>query len=137
MIFIDTDVVSETMRAEPNARVSAWLERYDAELALSTIVLAEIAFGIERIRPEQRAHRFELRLQALRRRFSDRLFTLNEEAALAYGEIMGQALRRGVAITMADGMIAAIARVNGGRLATRNIQDFQATGLTLYDPWVS
>lgn len=135
MIFIDTNVVSETMREKPDARVSAWLERHDAELALSTIVLAEIAFGIERIRPEQRARRFETRFQALRRRFAGRLFTLNEEAALAYGELMGQAMRQGITITMADGVIAAIARVNGGRLATRNIRDFQAAGLRLYDPW--
>lgn len=135
MIFIDTNVVSETMRSEPDARVSAWLAHHDAELALSTVVLAEIAFGIERIRPEQRANRFEQRFQALRRRFADRLFTLNEEAALVYGELMGQAARRGIVVSMADGMIAAIARVNGGRLATRNIRDFQVAGLALYDPW--
>lgn len=137
MIFIDTNVVSETMREKPDSRVSAWLERHDADLALSTVVLAEIAFGIERIRPEQRARRFEARLQGLRRRFAGRLFTLNEEAALAYGELMGQAARRGIIVTMADGMIAAIARVNGGRLATRNTRDFEAAGLTLYDPWAS
>ena len=34
-----------------------------------------------------------------------------------------------------DGMIAAIARINHGRLATRNLADFQTTGLELVDPW--
>ena len=137
MIFIDTNVVSETMRSEPDWRVSAWLERHDADLALSTVVLAEIAFGIERIRPEQRARRFETRLHALRTRFAGRLFNLDEEAALAYGDLMGLAARRGVALAMADGMIAAIARVNGGRLATRNIRDFRTAGLILVDPWAA
>ncbi|AMJ60066.1 type II toxin-antitoxin system VapC family toxin [Bosea sp. PAMC 26642] len=135
MIFVDTNVVSETMRSEPDVRVSAWLKRHDAELSLSTIVLAEIAFGIERIRPEQRAHRFEQRLQALRRRFSGKLFTFNEEAALVYGEFMGRAVRQGIIVSMADGMIAAIALVNGGQLATRNFKDIRTTGLTLFNPW--
>ncbi len=135
MIFIDTNVVSETMRSEPNPHVNAWLQRHDRELALSTVVLAEIAFGIERIRPEQRANRFEQKLQELRRRFAGRFFTLNDDAALAYGELMGRAMREGIVISIADGMIAAIARVNGGRLATRNIKDFRSTGLELIDPW--
>ncbi|AOO82491.1 type II toxin-antitoxin system VapC family toxin [Bosea vaviloviae] len=135
MIFIDTNVVSETMRSEPNPHVSAWLQRHDRELALSTVVLAEIAFGIARIRPEQRATRFEQRLQELRRRFAGRFFTLNEDAALAYGELMGRAMRQGIVISIADGMIAAIAQVNGGRLATRNIKDFSSAGLELIDPW--
>jgi predicted nucleic acid-binding protein len=137
VIFIDTNVVSETMRSEPNPHVSAWLQRHDRELALSTVVLAEIAFGIERIRPEQRANRFEQRLQELRRRFAGRFFTLNEDAALAYGQLMGRAMRQGIVISIADGMIAAIAQVNGGRLATRNIKDFSSAGLELIDPWTS
>jgi predicted nucleic acid-binding protein len=54
---------------------------------------------------------------------------------LAYGEIMGAAKRRGRPMSTADGMIAAITRVNGGRLATRNLKDFEATGLALVSPW--
>lgn len=65
----------------------------------------------------------------------DRIFSLTDEAALAYGEIMGQAARRGRAMTAPDGMIAAIARVNGGRLATRNLKDFETTDLELFNPW--
>jgi predicted nucleic acid-binding protein len=56
-------------------------------------------------------------------------------AALAYGDIMGAASRQGVGMSAPDGMIAAIARVNGGRLATRNLADFQTTGLELISPW--
>jgi predicted nucleic acid-binding protein len=60
---------------------------------------------------------------------------LTEEAALAYGEIMGAAVRQGKGMSAPDGMIAAIVRVNGGRLATRNISDFEMTGLDLTSPW--
>jgi predicted nucleic acid-binding protein len=48
---------------------------------------------------------------------------------------MGAASRQGVGMSAPDGMIAAIARVNGGRLATRNLADFQTTGLELISPW--
>lgn len=113
----------------------AWLVRHDAELALPTVTIAEIAFGIQKIRPDQRAQRLEQGLSEWRRRFADRIFGLTEEAALAYGEIMGAASRRGRGMTAPDGMIAAIAKINGGRLATRNLADFQATGLELVSPW--
>lgn len=135
MIFLDTNVVSETLRRDPNEGVMAWLIRFDAELALPTVTIAEIAFGIQKIRPDQRAERLEQGLTEWRRRFVDRMFGLTEEAALAYGEIMGQAVRQGHAMSAPDGMIAAIARVNGGRLATRNLKDFETTGLALLNPW--
>lgn len=113
----------------------AWLVRFDAELALPTVTVAEIAFGIQKSRPDQRAERLEHGLTEWRRRFADRMFGLTEEAALAYGEIMGQAVRQGQAMSAPDAMIAAIARVNDGRLATRNIKDFETTGLALVNPW--
>lgn len=135
MIFLDTNVVSETLKKTPDGAVIAWLVRHDAELALPTVTIAEIAFGIARIRPDQRASRLESGLAEWRRRFAGRIFGLTEEAALAYGEIMGEAARQGRPMSAPDGMIAAIARVAGGRLATRNLSDFATTGLDLISPW--
>ncbi len=135
MIFLDTNVVSESLRKSPDPAVIAWLVRHDAQLALPTVTIAEIAFGIEKIRPDRRAARLERGLADWRRRFADRIFGLNENAALAYGELMGKASRTGRGMSAPDGMIAAIARVNGGRLATRNLDDFRTTGLELVSPW--
>ncbi|AIC30751.1 plasmid stability protein StbB 3 (plasmid) [Rhizobium etli bv. mimosae str. IE4771] len=135
MIFLDTNVVSETLRKSPSEAVVAWLIRHDSELALPTVTIAEIAFGIQKIRPDQRAERLEQALSDWRRRFADRIFGLTEDAALAYGDIMGAAARQGRGMSAPDGMIAAIARVNGGRLATRNLGDFAVTGLDLISPW--
>ncbi len=135
MIFLDTNVVSETLRTSPNEAVVAWLVRHDAELALPTVTIAEIAFGIAKIRPDERALRLEQGLADWRHRFADRIFGLTEEAALAYGNIMGEASRQGLSMSAPDGMIAAIARINGGRLATRNQVDFRTTGLELVSPW--
>lgn len=135
MIFVDTNVISETFRKLPDEAVISWLGRYDAEIALSTVAIAEIAFGIQKIVPDQRAARLEQRLSEWRHRFADRMFGLTEEAALDYGELMGSAKRQGRPMSTADGMIAAIARVNGGRLATRNLSDFREIGLDLISPW--
>lgn len=135
MIFLDTNVISETLRKSPEPTVTGWLLRHDAELALPTVTIAEIAFGIQKIQPDRRAARLERGLSDWRRRFADRIFGLTEEAALAYGEIMGAASRHGLGMSAPDGMIAAIARVNGGRLATRNLADFRTTGLDLVSPW--
>lgn len=135
MIFLDTNVVSETLRKAPDPAVIAWLVRHDAELALPTVTIAEIAFGISKVRPDQRAARLEQGLADWRHRFAGRIFGLTEEAALAYGEIMGEAFRQGLSMSAPDGMIAAIVRVNGGRLAARNLTDFRTTGLDLVSPW--
>ena len=135
MIFLDTNVISETLKKSPDPAVIAWLVRHDAELALPTVTIAEIAYGIQRIRPDQRAERLEQGLSDWRRRFADRIFGLTEEAALSYGQIMGIASQQGRGMSAPDGMIAAIARINGGRLATRNTVDFATTGLELISPW--
>lgn len=135
MIFLDTNVVAETMKKAPDEATMSWLVRHDVELALSTVVIAEIAFGIEKIRPEERAARLEQSLSEWRRRYAGRIFGLTEDAAMAYGEIMGAAQRKGASMSVPDGMIAAIALQNGGRLATRNLGDFSSTGLELVSPW--
>jgi predicted nucleic acid-binding protein len=135
LIFLDTNVISESLKKAPDAAVMAWLVRYDVELALPTVTIAELAFGIQKIRPDERANRLEQGLFDWRHRFANRIFGLTEEAALAYGEIMGTATRQGRGISALDGMIAAIARINGGRLATRNLTDFETTGLELISPW--
>jgi predicted nucleic acid-binding protein len=135
LIFLDTNVVSETLKKSPSPAVPVWLVRFDIELALPTVTIAEIAFGIHKILPDRRAARLDEGLAAWRRRFADRIFGLTEEAALAYRELMGAATRQGLSMSAPDGMIAAIARVNGGRLATRNVSDFRTAGLDLVSPW--
>lgn len=137
MIFLDTNVISETLRPKPHEGVAAWLKRFDIELALPTVVIAEVAHGIRKIRPDQRADRWEANLQYWLRRLSGQILSFKEDAALMYGVLMGDASRHGRAMSVPDGMIAAIARVNHGKLATRNIAHFKHCGLDLINPWES
>jgi len=64
LIFLDINVIAETLRKTPNPAVIAWLVRNDAELSLPTVTIAEIAFGIGKIRPDQRAARLAKGLAA-------------------------------------------------------------------------
>jgi predicted nucleic acid-binding protein len=135
VIFLDTNVVSELVRPKPNTKVIAWLVKHDLSLALSTVVLAEITYGIEKIRPDERAKRLEGFPRALQERYAGRLCQFDAESALIYGVLMGQARRQGRNPTTADGMIAAIALRHQGAVATRNVDDFVFPKLTVHNPW--
>ena len=135
MIFLDTNVISESLRREPSQRVLSWLAAHDQELAIPTVTIAEIAFGIAKIRPDQRSELLRQGLDAWRGRFADRIFPFTEQAALVYGDLMGEASRGGSSLAVPDGMIAAITLVNRGRLATRNVRDFCSLPLEVIDPW--
>ena len=136
MIFLDTNVISETLRRNPDEKVMAWLAMHDDSLALPTITIAEIAFGIVKIRPDERSALLQAGLDGWRGRFAGRIFPFTEQAALIYGELMGEAVRAGFRLSAPDGMIAAITKANRGRLATRNTRDFSALPIDLINPWV-
>jgi len=135
MILVDTNVISETLKPAPDPLVVEWLIAHDTELAIPTVTLAEMAYGIERIRPEQRAGRLARGLAKWRERFADRIQAFNERAAMSYGEIMGRAVRAGRPMAIPDGMIAATTVAHGGSLATRNLDGFRHAGVDLVNPW--
>ena len=135
MIFLDTNVVSELVKPQPNAKVIAWLTKHDLSLAISTVVLAEITYGIEKIRRDERARRLQGFPGELQRRYGQRLFGFDQESALLYGVLMGHSQRRGHILSTADGMIAAITLRHNGELATRNVEDFDLPKLTVINPW--
>jgi predicted nucleic acid-binding protein len=135
VILLDTNVISELVKPQPDPRVVSWTRRSAAALAVPTIAVAEMAFGIEKMAQGRR--REEL-LDALRRlvtEFADRLFDFNVNAAWAYGRMLAHARRVGRPMALPDALIAAIAQANGCALATRNVKDFTSTGLELVNPW--
>ena len=137
MILLDTNVLSELAKPQPDPQVVAWMRRSAAALAVPTIAVAEMAYGIEKLVAGRRQQTL---LDALRRlvlEFSDRLFDFNLSAAWAYGHILANARRTAQPMAVPDAAIAAIAQANGCTLATRNVKDFSTTGLQLVDPWHS
>ena len=135
MILLDTNVLSEMTRPSPEPRVVTWLEANDQLLALPSVALAELRYGIARLPPGRRQSSLLQFWSATRERFVGRTFAFDARAAEAYGDMAAAAERRGSPIHVADGQIAAIARVNRMSVATRDVSDFRAAGVGVVNPW--
>lgn len=137
MIVLDTNVLSELMRAQPDAGVLAWLDRQASHaLSLTAVTVAELQYGIERL-PEGRrkAALHDAARAMLEQDFAGRVLAFDEAAALQYGPLVAAREAMGRPISVADAQIAAICRRHGAPLATRNGRDVEATGLEVIDPW--
>lgn len=137
MILLDTNVLSELTKPAPNEKVVAWLTQTEPALAIPTIAIAEMAYGIEKLTEGKRRERLQAALQRLAESFDNRLLPFGLAAAWAYGDVLAVARRAGRPMSVPDAAIAAIARAHDCALATRNIKDFETTGLDLVNPWVS
>ena len=137
MIILDTNVISEAMRPRPDARVMAWLRKQPlSTLATTAITVAEIRYGLDRLPEGQRRRNLNERFHSfLTRGFNDRIIGFDVAAAEAYSTIVVGREKIGLSIEAFDAMIAAIARVSGASVATRDISDFEECGVELINPW--
>ncbi|RWN29461.1 type II toxin-antitoxin system VapC family toxin [Mesorhizobium sp.] len=131
MYLLDTNIVSDVERRLP--KPTAWLASIDSDsISLSVITIGEIERGIVKLRiiDPERATRLDLWLRELRRDNADRILAVTEEVALAWGRISAGRTRGS-----ADTLIAATALVHDLILVTRNVADFDDTGVTVLNPW--
>jgi hypothetical protein len=137
VILVDTNVVSEPLKARADPRVVAWLDRQTADaLFISTISVSEILFGVASLAAGKRCNRLAAAFEnAILRLFAGRILSFDLEAARAYASLMSAARGRGVPIPIVDGQIAAIAKANGFSVATRDEAPFRAVGLNVVNPW--
>ena len=135
MILLDTNVLSELTKPAPSKRVVEWLAKNEQLLALSTVTLAELRYGVAQL-PEGARKASLLRFwQATKEKFKGRIFAFDERAAEVYGDIAANAERLGRRFNIADAQIAATARVHKMPVATRDKRDFEASGVSVVDPW--
>jgi predicted nucleic acid-binding protein len=138
MILIDTNVVSETMRAAPDAAVVEWLDRQAVDtLYFSTISLAELLYGVALLptghRKVELAAALSKQVELL---FQERMLFFDVAAANAYATLMSEASRSGRAVGVVDGQIAAIALTHRLVVATRDTAPFEVAGLRIVNPWL-
>ncbi|MFP4606637.1 MAG: type II toxin-antitoxin system VapC family toxin [Thiohalospira sp.] len=137
MILLDTNVLSELMRPDPHTGVVAWVDQWPVdELAVTTITVSEVLFGLERLEEGLRRRRLESVARTMfEEEFRGRILPFDLRAAEAYATLAAHRMAEGHPISMADAQIAAIARTRNAALATRNIRDFSGLSLELFDPW--
>ena len=131
--LLDTNVLAEIRKPRPQPAVAAWYEEAAAdELFLSVLVVGEIQQGVARLRRKdpRQAAAYETWLGKLQREFADRVLPVTQEVALEWGR-----LSAGNPPPVVDGLIAATALVHGLTVVTRNVADFEPTGVPLLNPF--
>ena len=136
MILLDTNVVSEGMKPEPDPAVRTWLDQQSAEtLYLSSITIAELMFGIGALPNGKRKDRLAAALDGVLGLFADRILPFDTGAARRYADLAVKARAAGKGFPTPDGYIAAIAASHDFAVASRDTSAFTAAGLTVIDPW--
>ena len=137
MIVLDTNVISELMRATPAAVVVRWVNaRQATSLYVTSITQAEILHGIQLLpRGKRRDAIAAAAAEVFDQDFAGRVLPFGSDAAVAYAGIAVARRRAGRPISGFDAQIAAIASTHGADLATRNVADFDGCGLDVIDPW--
>lgn len=134
--LIDTDVLSEARKPDGHAPVKQRLAAADpSDLFISVISIGEIAHGIGRLPAGARRRELETWFGMTERHFADRILPIDRDIAQLWGEITAKAAGLGRTLHAADGLIAATALHHGLRIMTRNVKDFDATGVLLSNPW--
>ncbi|WP_019812985.1 type II toxin-antitoxin system VapC family toxin [Saccharomonospora saliphila] len=137
MIVLDTNVVSELTRAEPDAGVVDWVDRYPAdEVFLTAVTAAELRYGVTRLPDGRRRRALAEAVEALLAEdFQGRVLPFDAGAARAYATLVVAREAEGTPISTADAQIASVCVRHDALLATRNVADFAATGARVVNPW--
>ena len=135
--LVDTNVILELVHPRPDPNVTEWIvSAADETLFLSVLTLGEIRKGITTMPDSARQKRLETWLiHGLISRFEGRILPVDSTIADRWGRITGTLALRGTPLAVIDGLLAATALHHNLTLVTRNISDFVATGVALFDPW--
>jgi predicted nucleic acid-binding protein len=135
--LLDTNVISEWVKTQPNPRVVAWLREVDEEqVFLSVGSLAEIRRGVELMPLGKRRDRLFAWLTGdLPARFAGRVLDVDGRIAESWGTVLARGHKAGVNIGVFDALFAATAEAHGLTVVTRNVADFVELGVPLLNPW--
>jgi len=135
--LLDTNVVSESVRPDPNRKVLAWIAAHPGqELVVSVLTLAELRDGVAAIGDSSRQRLFDAWMSTyVVPNFGDRTLPVTFEILVEWLKLTRLLNAKGRPQGAADLIIAATARVHDLTIVTRNVRDFVDTGVIVYDPW--
>ncbi len=139
VIVLDTNIVWELMRQEPNAKITAWLDGFpQQDIWITAISIFELRFGIELHAKGRRRSQLEHSLaRILDSGFRDRILNFDEKAATAAALVSAEQRLIGHAKEVRDTFIAGIAISRNADLATRNVRHFRDMNIRVIDPWAT
>jgi len=139
MIILDTNVVSEPSQPRPSPLVMNWLAAQDAmQLFTTAPTEAELHYGVALLPGGKRREQLDMAIRRfLEFDLKDRVLPFDRAAAKEFGEITAARKKAGRPIKVFDSQIAAIARVHGAAVATRDVDDFEYIGIKIINPWIA
>ena len=135
--LLDTCVLSEIVKPQPNAGLVNWLAKQNSNtLFISSLTLGELSKGIAKLAEGQRKAFLAdwLNTQVIQN-FSSRVLDLDAAVALEWGATQAESEAMGKTLPLMDSLIAATAKTHQVTLVTRNMKDMQLVGLKLLNPW--
>jgi hypothetical protein len=135
--LLDTNVISEIGRRQPNPKVAAWVNAQPEEsLFISVLSLGEGDKGLAKLDPENPERvRLTTKWQAIEERFEGRVLTVSDAIVRRWGAISGVMSRDGRPVPVIDTLLAATALEHDLYLVTRNTEDVAPTGAAIFNPW--
>jgi predicted nucleic acid-binding protein len=137
MIVLDTNVLSEVLRARPDPAVLSWSLSFPPDMiAAAAVTEAEIRLGIARLPEGKRREALAVAADRLFVRMADRVLPFGRAAVPHYAAFMASRRAAGRPASLPDAMIAATALAAGATaIATRDTAGFEGCGLPLINPW--
>lgn len=137
MLILDTNVISELMRSEPDQIFLQWFDAQDARRFTTTSInWAELKVGIQRLPEGKRKTGLALVLEEIHARvMRNGILAFDQAVAESWAQLVADLEARGQPIGFADSQIAAIALMHGHSVVTRDVKPFIAAGVTVINPW--
>lgn len=135
--LLDTCVLSELVKPNPNDKVIDWLDDTpDDRLFLSVITIGEIRKGLTKLPESKKKKSLTNWLNTLLEDYQSRIYDINLTVAENWGIIQGSAEKSGTPIASIDSLIAAVAYTYNLTLVTRNEKDFVPANIPIINPWL-
>jgi hypothetical protein len=123
------------MKRKPQTPVVEWLRDNESSLYISTITIGEIRRGVERLPGGSRKALLMGWLETLCERMAGRILSFNTSTAHVWGQLKAKWERQGISVPSLDSQIAATAHRHQLALVTRNVADFEKTGIKVLNPF--
>ena len=135
--LLDTCLLSELVRKEPNSGVVSWLDECEEQsLYLSVLTIGELQKGVSKLPAGTRKEDLQVWIEHdLAERFTGRILGVDMETAITWGRLQGEAEQRGEKLPVMDSLIAATAITHKLSVVTRNTKDLERCQARVVNPW--